>query len=473
MSDASMPRPTPLLAILLSLVAAHRPAFRQTRPYQRCVALVLGQVCALGRHTLTQVLLALGLSQADWSGFYRLLSRPRLDYDQLARRFLLETLFAVAADTPYVVALDGVQIPRSSQRMVGTSWLKAPRTPPWKPGIHRAQRFVHLAWLPPANALGYSRAIPLRLDPALPATAVRPAAQPAQKEWEVGLAQLRWLRACLDDAGRVGQRVLAVADSVYGPATMWMALPERVTLLTRCARNRALFALPPATAGPGRPRKYGARAPTPTEWLQVRPGWQHTTLQVRGRAIGLTYRIAGPYLVKPAPSQPLYLLVVKGVSRKNGALRDPTFWLVSAVHDGAGAWVLPVPATDLLLAAWQRWEVEVTHREAKTGFGVGEAQCWNPVSALLAVQWQWWSYAVVLLAAYREWGLDPPPARRVSRWWLGSRRWTLGHVQEALRQEMWALGEFRPVWAWTAPNWSEMEAGLTRQTNAVLAARRG
>jgi hypothetical protein len=468
-----MIRPTGLLATLLSLVAAHRPAFRQERPYQRCLALVLGQVCALGRHTLTQVLLALGLSQADWSGFYRLLSRPRLDYDHLVRRFLLETLFAVAAGTPYLVALDGVQIPRSSQRMLGTSWLKAPRTPPWKPGIHRAQRFVHLAWLPPVNARGYSRAIPLRLDPALPAKAVRPPEQPAQKEWEVGLAQLRWLRRCLDDAGRASQRVLAVADSVYGPAAMWTALPERVTLLTRCARNRALFALPPAAAGPGRPRKYGVRAPTPTEWLHVRPGWQHTTLQVRGRTIRLTYRMEGPYLVKPAPTQPLYLLVVKGVSRKNGALRDPTFWLVSAVPDAAGTWTAPYPAAVLLAAAWQRWEVEVTHREAKTGFGVGEAQCWSRVSALLAVQWQWWTYAVVLLAAYRVWGLDPPPARRVSRWWLGSRRWTLGQVQEALRQELWALGEFTPVWAWTAPNWTEMEAGLTRQTNAVLAARRG
>lgn len=478
MAEATTTRSTPLLTTLLTLVAAHRPAFVQERPYQRCLALVLGHVCALGRHTLTQVLLALGLSQADWSGFYRLLSRPRLDYEQLSACFLAETLAAVPVEQPYVVALDGVQIPRSSRTMPGTSWLKAPRTPPWKPGTHRAQRFVHLAWLTPMNLLGYSRAIPLRCDPALPKKAVRPAAVAAQKEWEVGLTGLGWLRGHLDAAGRHAQRLLALADSVYGPAAMWRSLPERVTLMTRCARNRALYALPPYALPPertgrGRPRKYGERAPTPADGLQEADGWEHTTVQVRGRPITLRYRVEGPYLVKPAPTQPLYLIVVKGVARKSGAVREPTFWLVSAAQDATGAWVLPLPASELLAWAWQRWEIEVTHREAKTTFGVGEAQCWSPTSALLAVPWQLWVYSLVVLAGYRVWGLDPPPSAAASRWWRGSRRWSLGQLQQALRQELWEVGDFRPVWAWTAPNWTEMEAGLTRQTNAVLAARRG
>jgi hypothetical protein len=109
MHDATT-RPTPLLTTLLGLVAAHRCAFHQERPYQRCLALVVGHLCALGRHTLTQVLLALGLGQADWSGFYRLLSRPRLDYDHLTRQFLQETLVGLAADQPYVVVISGVEV---------------------------------------------------------------------------------------------------------------------------------------------------------------------------------------------------------------------------------------------------------------------------------------------------------------------------------------------------------------------------
>lgn len=466
------PSATPLLASFLALAAAHRGAFQQERPYQRAVALALGQLLALGRHTITQLLVALGLGQADWSGFYRLLSTPRVDYDHLTTCLVAETLADVPAAQPYVVALDGVQIPRSSQRMVGTGWLKAPRTPPWKPGIHRAQRFVHLAWLTPVADNGYRRAVPLRWERAFPTKAVPVPEQPARKEWEAGLAALQWLRTTLDTGGRRTQRLLAVADSVYGPAALWASLPERTTLLTRCAKNRALFARPGPYPGRGRRRKYGERAPTPSDWLHEADGWQPTTIHVRGRPIGLTYRVEGPYVVKGAADQPLYLLVVKGVARKNGAVREPTYWLVSAVQDTAAQWVLPFSAAELLAIAWQRWEVEVTHREAKSGFGVGEVQCWNPTSAVLAVQWQVWVYSCLLLVGYRAWGLAPAPTRPLGRWYGGSRRWTLGQLLQALRQEVWELGEFRPVWAWTAPNWAEMEPQLAQLTHAVLGARR-
>jgi hypothetical protein len=442
------------------------------------VALVLGHLAAFSRHTMTQLLVALGLGQADWSGFYRLLSTPRLDYDQLTACFFGQTLAAVPAQQPYVVALDGVQITRHSRTMPGTSWLPAAQTAPWRRGIERRQRFVDLAWLAPPAAHGYSRAIPLRWDPALPAKAVPAPDMPPKREWEVGLAALQWTRRQLDAAGRDDQRLLGVADSLYGPKAMWANLPARTSLLTRCAKNRALFALPPAPSGRGRRRKYGDRAPAPADWVGARSGWQHTRVMVRGREIGLTYRVAGPYLVKGAPTQPLYLLVVKGVARKSGARREPTFWLVSAVQDEAGAWVLPFPAKALLGWAWQRWEpgtrwVAVTHREGKTGFGIGEVQCWSPHSALGAVQWQVWVYSTVLLTAHRAWGLDPAPVPAAGRWWAGPRRWTLGQVWQALRAELWQLGEFEPVWAWTAPNWTEMAAALTRQTNAVLGARRG
>jgi len=203
---------------------------------------------------------------------------------------------------------------------------------------------------------------------------------------------------------------MAVADSAYGPAALWASLPERTTLITRCAKNRALFRLPTPHTGRGRPRRYGARAPTPQQWLHRSGAWQCVRLTVRGRERSLTYRVAGPYLVRTAPDQPVFLLVVKGVDRTSGARRDPTFWLVSAVPAGRGRrWMLPETPQTLLALAWQRWELEVTHCDAKTTFGVGEVQCWSRHAAILAVQWQWWVLALVLLTAYRAWGLNPAP----------------------------------------------------------------
>lgn len=94
---------------------------------------------------------------------------------------------------PFVAGVDGVQIPRSSLKLVVTSWLKALRTPVFKVGIHRAQRFAHGAWLTPLEA-GYSRAVPLRFLPAFPPKA-KPAPVAPQREWEAGLAFLQRTRA--------------------------------------------------------------------------------------------------------------------------------------------------------------------------------------------------------------------------------------------------------------------------------------
>ncbi len=86
--------------------------------------------------------------------------------------FFKETLSHVLPSTPYVAVVDGVQIPRSSHTMPGTSWLKSPKTPPFRPAPHCAQRFLHLAALLPRSAEGYSRALPLRMEPSFPEKAV-------------------------------------------------------------------------------------------------------------------------------------------------------------------------------------------------------------------------------------------------------------------------------------------------------------
>ena len=334
----------PLLVCLLELLAAFRPAFRQERPYRRCVALVFGSLFAFARHTISQLLLTLGVTEQDWSGWYRLFSEPRVDVEALSAELVRETLTEIPAEGLYVVAVDGVQVPRWSLRMPGTSWLKAPRTPQWKPGIHWAQRYFHLAALLPITRQGYSRALPLRWVPAFPPKAVLSRTAP-RTEGQAAGTELGWLRRQLDAAGRVDQELLTVADGSYDTAELWTALPPRTTLVARCAKNRALFRLPEPVSGPrrGAPRKYGERAPTPPTWLHARDGWQEAIIPVRGRPIPLRYRVEGPFLVRKASTRPLFLLVVGGVQRPR-VRREPTFWLVSAVPTADGGWTLPRPA---------------------------------------------------------------------------------------------------------------------------------
>lgn len=120
----------PLVDALVTLLAAHRPAFRQDRTYHRSCALVAAVLWTFARHTLTQCLLALGLIDADWTAFYRLFSHRRMSIPTLQLCFFRQTLRHSPPAEPYVVAADGVTFPRSSRHMPGVGWRTAPNTAP-------------------------------------------------------------------------------------------------------------------------------------------------------------------------------------------------------------------------------------------------------------------------------------------------------------------------------------------------------
>jgi len=481
-----------LLDALGGLLEAHRRAFRQERTFLRAKALILGHLLCFARRTITQALLALGLTDGDWSAFYRLFGVPRIDYEILSEIFFGQTLPHVPPPAPYVAVVDGVQIPRSSRSMPGTSWLKCPRTPPYKPGSHRAQRFLHLAALLPSTEEGYSRALPLRFEPAFPQKAIEAEGFEPKKQWEAALEATLWLRANLEEAGREGQPLLVLGDGEFSVADLRAALPEgeRVVLMSRCAKNRALFELPPPPPPPppppapqggrrGRPRKYGQRARKPSEWLGEREGWRSSRLSVRGRLVPARWRVEGPYVIKDAPQRPVFLIAVKGIGRVRGGRRrdrKPAYWLVSALRGEDGSsWKLPYPPRELLFWAWQRWEVEVCHREMKSGFGLGEAQCWADRSAIFSVRWGAWSYGVTVLAGFRCWGLGAGPAslRPAGRWWGGAKRWSMGTLWRGYRSEMWGAYEFRTIFAPTGGGWPKKEALLAGMNNAVAGSLRG
>jgi len=463
-----------LLVALYGLLEAHRPAFRQEGPYWRAISLVMAELFAFARHTVTQLLMTMGLVDADWSAWYRLFSRERYDEEALAGCLLKETLAHAPEGDPYVIGVDATQVPRSSQKMPGTSWLKAPRTAPFKAGIHRAQRFVNGSWLTSIQE-GFSRAIPLRFVTAFPEKAV-PAREAPSKEWEAGLQIVRWVRQKLDENGREAQQILCLGDGSYESVSFWKGLPEGVFAILRTARNRRLRELPPKYVGRGRKRLYGERAPAPQDWLKVRKGWSKAQIVVRGREQRLWHRVEGPYLREKASDIPLFLIVVRGQEwiagkqKRRRKRRQPAFYLISAIKED-NTWRLPIPIEEALAWSWQRWELEVAHREMKSGLGLGEKQCWSKRAAVTTVQWSAWLYAVLLLAGYRTWGLCGGPAAP-ARWWTGARRWSLTTLWREYRAALWGTHEFRALYAGTASNWLKNEDCLIALWNSVAGAAR-
>jgi len=461
-----------LLAELWQLLRQVQHFFRQERVFRRVVALLFGELFALGRHTVTQLLRALGATDQDWGAWYRLFSRPRFAEAVLAGQLLVETLRHVAEPMPYVTTVDGVRIPRSGQRVAGSSWWPGQNTAPFDRGLTRGQRFVEVAWLTPTED-SYCRAVPLRWWPAPTERAVPCAAKPC-KEWEAGLAALHWVRQEMDAHGRTEQVLVAVVDGTYDTQGIWREVPERTVVLVRCARNRALYALPPAHNGRrGAPARYGPRLEAPWKYLRHRKQLTTLTVRIRGWERHLAYRVVGPVLVEGTPQRPLFLIAVSGRSKylegrhPRRTQRRPTYYLVNAVQGAEGIWQLPFPAEQLLVWAWQRWECELAHREMKSGLGIGEKQCWGPRAALTSVQWGVWVYGLCVLAAYRTWGVTGGP-RRAGSWYRRARRWSFATMWQAYRAALWEVAEFRPLYTVTLDKWLQKESWMTGLHNALL-----
>lgn len=467
---ATIPQNQELLKHLFELLQAHRGIFKQERTYQRVVALVLAEVFVFARHTITQLLMSLGQTEADWSSWYRLLSQRRFSYEQASAVLFRETLKHVGSDEVYVVAGDATQTARSSRKLEGSGWLRNLRTPRFMVGIHAAQRWFNGSWLIPEQA-SYSRAVPIHWQPAFTAKS-KPQVHEPQTESAAALAFLVWLRAQLAQCGRAEQPVLFVGDGHYDNLSLWQALPEHVTLLARSAKNRVLYH--PAPAQPkkprGRQRVYGERAASPQAHWRSRRGWQKQTLVVRGRERHLQVKVRGIFLRRGAPHCPLFLIIVRGKNNRH-THRDPLPFLVNAQPTPAGSWQLPLPLDRLLFWAWQRWEIEVCHRELKSNFGLGNKQCFNPYAAVASVQWSAWVYALLLLAGYRTLGLTTAPPVP-TRWWRGSPRWSLNTLWRAYRAAFWLQHDFHPLCSPFPADWGEKEHFVLALRNAIFASAR-
>jgi hypothetical protein len=467
----NIPQNAELLKNLFHLIATQGEIADQQRVRERLEMLVLSELFTFGRHTVTQLLMSLGLNDQDWSGWYRLFSEERFHYAAASEGVFTESLRYVAENDLYVVAGDATQTPRSSRKMEGAGWLRNMRTPPFMVGIHAAQRWFNGSWLIPEEN-GYSRAVPLRWMPAFTEKSQPQTVEPL-KEWEASVRFLRWLQQQFIVHERPEQAILFIGDGHYDNLKLWQHLPQGVTMLARSAKNRVLHKLPDATMHGN--RKYGERVATPQAIWQRNKRWQNIDLDVRGRTRHLQVCVRGVFVRKGAPDTPLFLIVVRGKKRKNkyGRFyrRQPLPFLVNAVQDRDGQWVLPLPLETLLFWAWQRWEVEVAHRELKTTFGLGHKQCFNPKAAVLSVQWSAWVYSLLLLAGYRTFGLARAPDVP-TRWWRGSGRWSFATLLRSFRAAFWGQHLFRPIFTPTPYDWVGKTAYLTALKNSVYASMR-
>jgi len=417
--------------------------FAQERTQQRAEELMLGGLCAFGRRTVSRSICAVGRQDQDWSADYKVYSRSPWEPDDLFRPVLEEyrRMFRMG---PIVAAMDDTKYAKTGQEVPGASWHRDPMSPPFHTNLIYGQRFVQVSLIFPLYRREEQapRSIPVRFVES--AVVKKPSKHAGPEQWKAfrqarrqknlstdGVGILRSLRAALDVMGCADRLLVATVDGSWCNRTVFHADLERIVVVARARKDAALC----RPASPGTRRAYDTEVFTPEQVHHDRTiPWNEAPVFYGGSWRTIQYKELSKVLGRRgAGKRRLRLLVVAPQPYRrspNGALlyHEPAYLLTTDRQT----------ATDELLQAYfDRWQIEVNHREEKDIFGVGQAQVWSKRSVPRHPAFVVAGYALLLLAALREFGPGRPDACvPLPKWRRNAKRPSALDLLTLLRKEM-------------------------------------
>jgi hypothetical protein len=211
----------------------------------------------------------------------------------------------------------------------------------------------------------------------------------------------RKLRRKADESGYSDKIMAWAADGSFCNETVFKADLDRTILIAR-TRKDAKLCLP---AEEGR-RIYGKEKFTPESILKdENRSWQSATIFHGGKWRTVYYKEVNQVLwQKGAGSKRLRLIVVRPIpyrKTKKGKLlyRQPAFLLTTD---------LETEGSELLQIYFDRWQLEVAHKELKQDFGLGQAQLRVPASVSRQPALTAATYSAMHLAALMAYGPNRP-----------------------------------------------------------------
>jgi len=432
-----------LLSEFASLTQQWRQVFPQQRTFQRATRQALGSLLCLGRHCLSRIIWTNGGQQRSWSAEYFLHARCNWDPQRLFRPMLRGGL-AFCTQRLVGVALDDTRLRKTGRCIPQAFYQRDPMSPPFHVNLVLGLRFLQASLLLPLHRSGAwsARALPVRFEEV--SRVKRPgrkATEQMQQQYRDAVKQQnlsrsfvamgRQLRAELDAAG-ASQKILVLAgDGSFCNRTCFAEIPQRSALLVRARRDARLC----LRAADGSRRFYAVEKFTPEQVRQdEKYAWKTTKIFYGGKRRKVRYKeIADVYWQSGAKQRPLRLLVIAPVPyRKNKSkrlyYRDPAYLFTT--YTGSST-------RQLLQIYFDRWQIEVNHREEKDTLGVGEAQLWNATSVPKQPALVVAAYSALLLASLRAFGPQRGSAyAELPKWRRNARRPSCLDLIALLRNEV-------------------------------------
>lgn len=421
--------------------------FPQQRSLQRALALAFGILCGVGKRTLTRAISFHGNTQKDWSADYKVFSRCQWQPNDLFHPIYQEAIGALGLER-IALGVDDTRVWRNGRRVPQTQWHRDPLGPPFQTNLRWGHRFLQASLILPLyrdDGESASRSIPVRFE--LAPVVKKPGAQASPQQWEQYrhekkthnlsvqfVALVREQRHYLNQSGHANKRLSVVTDASFCNRTTfgqdWEA--QNVSVTARARKDIVLCKRAPR----GSCRFYGKKKFSPEQvrrWDSMAK-WKECRIFHGGCFRSVRYKeMTNVYWQGGAKKRPLRLLVVAPVGyriSKKGRkyYRQPAYLLTSD---------LSTPAEGLLQEYFDRWGIEVNHRDEKEILGVGEAQVWNEqsvskVPALLVAMYSWLILAgLKCYGPRREAVYEPLP-----KWRRGAKRPSCLDLVTLLRKQL-------------------------------------
>ena len=428
------------------LLAEFAPAF--TGPtFARAVVLALAVILTVGRRTVQNLLRTVGrLAPGHSSSYHRVFSRRRWALWPLGRTLTAYILRHFVPEGTVLLAGDDTVDEHRGDRVYGK-------------GCHRdavrsshsftAYRYGH-KWVVLAVLVSFSFSSRPWALPILVALYRSPKEDEAQGRRHKTCPDLmRSLLACLLHAFPA-RTFRFTGDGGYGThelAAFAHRHRDRLTLVSRFYPQAALYDPPPARTGrAGRPRKRGARQPSPQEVVRTAPR-RRTTVSWYGGG-----------------SRTVEVVTGTGQWWRTGEGLVPVRWVF--VHDVTGthrdeyffSTHIDLPPEEIVGTYTGRWSIETTFQEMRLYVGLETTCVRTKASVLRVAPCLFGLYSVVALLFARL----PEADRRPHVLWSGKRAVCFSDAITAVRRWLWR------EWVFATPDRKPVFQDIPSDIQALL-----
>ncbi|HWN10391.1 MAG TPA: transposase [Pyrinomonadaceae bacterium] len=401
-----------MLSTIVAILLHWNKVFPQQRTTHRAIKQSLSSLCVIGRRTIARSYLV-QQDSSDWSSQYKLHSRCRWQPQDLFDPIFKDAI-QICQGKLLPLGTDDTRLRKTGKHISSAHWGRDPLSPPFHLNLQYGLRFLHTSVLLPLheNHPVSARALPVFFQQVTPLKKPGKRATPQQKQAyrqavkqrnlsTEAVGMMKQLRQKADRLGGQAKTLAFAMDGSFCNRTVFKAELERTILIARCRKDAKLCW--PLRQGR---RLYSKEVFTPDQVLkdQGRP-WQQTAIFHGGKMRKLYYKEVKPILWRPAGARrELRLLVVRPTpyrkSKKGRMLyRQPAYLLTTD---------LETQARKLVQIYFDRWQVEVAHKELKDNFGLGQAQVRVEQAVARQPVMQVATYSAMHLAALKVYGAQRP-----------------------------------------------------------------